>query len=132
MEYHIFTLKKPNYEIGFVYGVTRFKNHSIRIDEMYMIVTKDGNEIKTRVDMLELAQLMIDKPGGNVIDGKLNELFEFFTDIMPEHVKIHKELEVIQSSSTNTTRQLLDASEAAQSAHPIITDFDEIIKNLKK
>lgn len=129
-EYHF--IKTPDtvgYEQALVAAVVRDEiEQTISVDSIYILTTVHGSEIKSKINVENMFELIANKPGGNIPKHLYNRMYDQLEGLIDEEEIKENEEEIIEQ---DVTRKLILASEKASTVHPIITDFDEIIKNNK-
>lgn len=127
-EYHL--IRDPDtdgYDQAFVVSVIR-DEQDIALEEIFVITSIDGKEVKARLDIDALYELIEKKKGGNIPPSNFEKLFELIDPITPESVKLQNRIDLFEyECDYNQTEMLIRASEIAEFAHP--TDFDSVIKD---
>lgn len=118
LEYHVFTDMNEKYQSAFVFVVDREESR-ISIMDMYTITIQHrAGEIKMRMNMNQLHQMILNTPGGNIHTDDSKTLFEIFGDLIPIEIRLkQKEQDIEQQRSINEVDLLIRAAEAAESAH---------------
>lgn len=132
IEFHIYTEVTPKYEQAHVFIVDRDEEDFVEMKELYSIVVQgEPGEVKMRLNLSGIFRAIVDTPGGNVDVLNTDTITRIFGDLIPNEIKQQIEAQAQEYKEADEFAQMLiRGAEAAQSAHPITTDIDEIIKNL--
>lgn len=85
-ELHVFTHTDVNYQQCFVFQVDRDKDNSIVLDDLFLITSGEFGDIKTKINIDDLIQSMLDTKGGNVNPEDNHKILEVFEDLItPEN-----------------------------------------------
>ena len=128
-EYHLFRITEvTGYEQAYIASVIRDnQEHTICIEELFVITSVDGKNIKLRIDVDYIMKQIAEQPGGNIPTENLDKMFEELDEVIPPEEQLKNQIELFQYECPDANADILImAAEAACSAHP--TDFDVIIQ----
>lgn len=128
-EYHL--IKEPNtegYEQCFIISVERDKEEQeLTLTEIFVITSIGDKEVKARLDIEHLFELVARREGGNIPPENYDKLYGLLNPVIPEQVQLLNQIDMFQKELEEGGAELLiRGAEAAESAHT--TDFDSIIK----
>ena len=106
------------------------EDQSISIEEIFVITSIGDKEVKTRIDIENLIEKIIDTPGGNIPIKNYDMLFEMIDPVTPEQVQIENKLDLIEHKLDNhkVTDDLIFASDMA--TYCKATEYDNLVEDL--
>jgi hypothetical protein len=128
-EYHLFrVVEVTGYEQAYIASVIRDTHEkTIEIDEIFVITSVDGHNIKLRIDIEQLMEQIAVKPGGSIPVENLDKMFEELDEVIPPIEQLKNQIDLFQLECPDANSDILImGAEAACSAHP--TDFASVIQ----
>ena len=133
-EYHRYSIQKGPQTQEFVFTTTRFTD-TIGINEIWLTVKQPGVEdIKTRINLHEIAEHVGAKPNGNMSPQQIEQLHdEFAAQTNTEGVvDVHEEPEAVAEPVTNN--HLVQVSELIAEGYldVYMNEYDQWVTQLVK
>jgi hypothetical protein len=133
-EYHRYSIQKGDQTQEFVFTTTRFTD-TIGINEVWLTVKQPGVEdIKTRINLHEIAEHVGNKPNGNMSPDQIALLHQQFAEQTNSEgvVDVHEEPETTTEPQTNN--HLILASELVAEGYldVYMNEYDQWVTQLVK
>ena len=133
-EYHRYIMQQGLQTQEFVFTTTRFTD-TIGINEVWLTVKQPGMEdIKTRINLHEIAEHVGNKPNGNMSPQQIEQLHNEFAEQTNTEavVDVHEEPEAVAEPQTNN--HLILASELVAEGYldVYMNEYDQWVTQLVK
>lgn len=96
-EYHIFTETKTSHQQAFVFEVERFtEERYLNLCELWLITIQDTGEVKCRLNLTNILDLIGKQIGGNIDDKNMEILIDNFKEVLPEEKQLEIQMELVE------------------------------------
>lgn len=132
-EYHCFTHQQKTHEQAFIFEVQR-EGEYVHINELWLITTQKEGEVKTRVNLEKMFQLIGQTVGGNLDDDGVEIVVNMFEDVLPKEKQLEIQFELcekeLEKTSINSADKLIRASELSKRIDDQVGNISGIVNDI--